>query len=58
MTLFDSDCNDGTIAGIWVIWVSYECVELSYCHDGMSVLSYLCSMTACGMISFGGLLSE
>ena len=30
----------------------------SYCHDGMSVMSYLCSMTACGMISFGGLLSE
>ena len=43
VTLFDSYCYDGVSAGLWVI---------------PSGAKYHCSMTACGMISFGGLLSK
>ena len=54
VTLFDSYSYDGVSAGIWVIHTYiHVCLykfELTVAH--------LCPITACGMVSFGGLLSE
>ena len=54
VTLFDSYSYDGVSAGIWVIHTYiHVCLykfELTVAH--------LCLITACGMVSFGGLLSE
>ena len=52
VTLFGGFSYDGVSAGIWVIH--------TYIHTYMFELTvaHLCPITACGMVSFGGLHSE
>ena len=54
VTLFDSYSYDGVSAGLWVIHTYiHVCV---YKFD--LTVAHLCPITAFGMVSFGGLLSE
>ena len=58
VTFFDSYSCGGVSAGIWVIHTVGCLVIQIRLHMNLYKVDQFCSMNICGMVSFGGLLSE